>query len=310
VNPYTYERVATPANVQLVGKRKKWLQYSVDFPTAHPTRYREFNTVRGVYYRSLCEERAPLAIMVHGMGDNTVLPWRFLAPSLTGMGISCFILYLPFHSSRMPESISGRIPYLTADEWFEGYQLSVIDIRQVIDWSADRREMDNDKTAVLGISYGGLVSAIAMGIDSRLKAGVFVVTGGNHGKMSWLSKSKVYSNGYPRSEAEYLEGQRIYAEYLSRVEQSGFESVQPASPAFLTDPMTFAVFLRQRPVLMLNAKKDKYISSDAVNDFWHACGEPSIKWFPSGHMSIWVWYPLITKQIKSFLLSVFELHER
>ena len=305
MNPYGYDKIATPANVHLVETKKRWLRYTVDFPTAHPTKYPEFNTVRGLYYQPLYKESMPLAILVHGMGDYSALPWRFFAPSLARRGIACFLLYLPFHSTRMPEVIRSRMPKLTAEEWLEGYQLSVIDIRQVMDWASDRPEIRNEEIAVLGISYGGFVSAIAMGIDTRIKAGVFVVAGGNHVKMNWLSKSKAYNSNYHRTEAEYLNDQRIYAEYLTQVEQNGFENVEPADPAYFIDPMTFAVYLRQRPILMLNAKKDKYISPQAVLDFWQACGKPKMKWVPSGHISIWFWYPFVAQWITSFLFVEF-----
>ena len=64
-----------------------------------------------------------------------------MAHTLLKRGISCFILYLVFHSSRMPEIISERIPSLTSEEWFEGYQNSVIEIRQVLGLASERKEI-------------------------------------------------------------------------------------------------------------------------------------------------------------------------
>jgi len=28
-----------------------------------------------------------------------------------------------------------HLPYLTPDEWFQSYQISVVDIRQIVDWA-------------------------------------------------------------------------------------------------------------------------------------------------------------------------------
>lgn len=301
MNPYYYQKSAFPVNMHPDVKNNHWVRYMVDFPTAHATIYPEYNTVRGLYYQPAHKNPAPLVIMVHGMGDYSAVPWKLLAPSLAKKGIAAFVLYLPFHSTRMPGAIKERIPNLTAQEWFEGYQLSVIDIFQVLDWATERPEIDIARNAVMGISYGGLVSAVATGIDSRIKAGVFVVTGGNNGKINRLSKSKAYTKGKQYTEAEYHYQQTTYLEYLEAVKSDGFENVDPDEPTFLTDPMTFANSLKNRPLLMFNATRDKYIPREAVLDFWEACGKPQLQWFPSGHIDIWFYYPVIAHMSTKFL---------
>jgi hypothetical protein len=42
----------------------------------------------------------------------------------------------------MALAIKQRSPMLTPKEWFEGYQISVTDIRQIIDWANTRPEID------------------------------------------------------------------------------------------------------------------------------------------------------------------------
>ena len=76
-----------------------------------------------------------------------------------------------------------------------------------------------------------------------------------------------------------------------------------ADQSFLTDPLTFASRLRGRPVLMINAKWDKYIPREAVTEFWEACGKPPIRWIPSGHATIWVWYSSILKSVTGLFNS-------
>ena len=142
-----------------------------------------------------------------------------------------------------------------------------------------------------------------MGIDTRIKASVLIVTSGNSNKMSQLSKAGQYRKRYPRTEAESLNIQKSYARYLKDVSENGFESVTPENQSFLTDPMTFAGYLKGRPILMINALWDKYIPKETVIEFWQACGQPDIKWIPSGHSSIWLWYPAIRKSIEAFLKS-------
>ncbi len=307
MNPYDYHHDAPQASLQLKKDSVRWLSYTVTFPTACPTPLAEGNMVRGEYYQPKQGSIAPLAILVHGMGDSSLIPCQLLARALVKQGIACFILYLVFHSSRMSAAVKGRFPELTGDEWFQGYQLSVIDIRQVVDWAYQRAELNREQIAILGISFGGLVSAIAMGIDRRIKAGVLITAGGNSEKMIWLSKANRYRTRYQCTEAEYQQIQSSYARYLAQVSQKGFQQVTPPRRGFLTDPMTFASYLRHRPLLMINALWDKYIPREAVLDFWQACGQPPLRWFPAGHSSLWLWYPAIRRQISGFLRSALDM---
>jgi cephalosporin-C deacetylase-like acetyl esterase len=207
----------------------------------------------------------------------------------------------------MPEAISNRLPALTHDEWLESYQVSVIDVRRVIDWAGGRAELNQEQVAVVGISFGGFISAIAMGIDERIKAGVFITSGGNLGKVARLSKTFGRRMGYKGTEEEYRNIQRRYKHYLDQVAEKGFENVTTAEKGFLTDPMTFASSLRQRPLLMINARWDWIIPKEATIDFWKACGKPTISWLPGTHTAIWLLYPLIDRKIASFLTSTLEI---
>jgi len=306
MNPYSYQSGEPHFNLHLKEATPKWLHYAVDFPTAHPTRHEKNNTVRGEYFRPLGAGDAPLAILIHGMGDRSLIPCRLLAKTLIKKGIACFILYLVFHSSRMPEVVRNRLPVLTYDEWFESYRISVIDVRQVVDWASGRAEINKEQIAVIGISFGSFISAIAMGVDKRIRTGVFLITGGNFEKIARLSKTLGTRMEYSRTEAEYRHAQRCYAQYLDQIAEKGFENVTPTEKGFLTDPMTFAPYLRKRPILMINALWDDVIPKETTIDFWEACGKPAITWLPGTHSTIWLWYPFISRKIIRFLRSTFE----
>lgn len=303
MNPYRYSGGEPRFNLRLEKTTTRWSQYAVDFPTAYPTSYEESNTIRGEYFRLLEADNTPLAIVIHGIGDRSVIPCRLLARSLVKKGIACFILYLVFHSSRMPETIRNRVPALTSKEWFDGYQISVIDLRQVVDWASERTEINKEQIVAIGISLGGFISAIAMGIDKRIRAGVFLVTGGNSELITWKSKSDALRKGSICTEAECHHIHSYYPQYLAEAAEKGFENVTPLKQCFLTDTMTFAPYLRERPVLMINALWDKHIPREATLQFWEACGKPAITWLPATHASIWLWYPFINRKITGFLSS-------
>ena len=302
MNLYSYQADNLDFNVKLAKKNRSWQHYTVDFPTAHPTRYEKSNTVRGEYFRPASGDNLPLAILVHGLGDRSVIPLKILARSLVRKGIACFVLYLVLHSSRMPPNGPSR---LSSDEWFENYRISVIDVRQVIDWAETRAEINKEQIGAIGISFGGFISAIAMGIDRRIRAGVLVASGGNLEKIAFMSKTLPKKWGFRHNEAEFTAKQHRYLQYLSEVAERGLEKVKPPARGFLIDAMTYAHRLRKRSLLLINARWDEVIPREATLDFWKACGKPAISWFPGGHATIWLWYPLLKRKIIRFLKSTF-----
>jgi pimeloyl-ACP methyl ester carboxylesterase len=304
MNLYSYQADNPDFNVKLANENRSWQRYTVSFPTAHPIRYEKSNTVWGEYFRPKTGRKLPLAILVHGLGDRSVIPLKILARSLARRGIACFILYLVLHSSRMPPNGPSR---LSSDEWFENYRISVIDVRQVIDWAETRDEINKEQIGVIGISFGGFISAIAMGIDSRLRAGVLVASGGNLEKIAFMSKTLPQRWGFRHTRAEFTAQQHRYSQYLNEVAKKGLEKVNPPDRGFLIDAMTYAHLLRNRPLLLINARWDEVIPREATLDFWEASGKPAISWFPGGHATVWLWYPLLKRKILRFLKSTFGL---
>lgn len=305
MNPFSYTRSAPEFNLRLKQTTPRWMRYAVDFRTAYPVRYQENGTVLGEYYQPRDTAPAPLAIIIHGMGDHSLIPCRFLARTLVKQGFACFVLNLVFHSSRMPQTIKQRIPALTAQEWFEGYRISVVDVLQIVDWAATRQELDKEKLAVCGISLGGFISAIGMGVDSRIRAGVLMVMGGNSTRINAGSVYRKTTKSPILTDAEYREVQSNYANYLAEVSEKGYENVEAPDRAFLIDPLTFAHSLRERPVLMVNATWDEAVPKGATLEFWEACGKPQIAWYPGTHASIWLWYPFIGRRVVGFLAETF-----
>lgn len=304
INPYHYICQDNTDNCVLKEEAALWSCYWVEFPSAMSPQYLGNNRIKGEYYRPKNTDLSPLVILVHGMGNRSVYPCRMIARTLAKKGIASFILYLVFHTYRAPEIIKKKYPGLSAEEWFESYQISVTDIRQVIDWSARRSEIIRDKTAVAGISFGGMISSIAMGVDPRLKAGIFIVSGGNSDKITRYSLLLRWQ--YKHTEEEFRRNQDAYAQYLTEVEEKGFENVIACKSSYLTDPVTFSGSVRDRPVLMLNALWDEMIPRAATLDLWESFGKPSLTWYPATHASIWLWYPLMARRIYGFLNSVFK----
>lgn len=298
---YSYRPVRPEAEVRLEKESAASLRYHVEFPSAIDTGNPENGRIKGLYYRSGSSEKAPLVTLVHGMGDYSVLPCKWLAGYLIKRGFACFVPYLTVHSKRLPATMKADYPYLSPEAWVDIYHVSVTDIRQIIDWAETRDEIDATRTAVAGISFGGIVSAITMAVEPRIRAGAFIVAGGNSFKMTRLSRTSGYRDRYRLSEEEYQAEQEQYYRYLDEVREKGYKNVVPPRESFLNDPLTFAHLLRDRPVMMINARRDRYIPTETAIELREAIGDPPIAWFDTGHVSLWWRYRRVRRELDLFL---------
>ncbi|MDD5590378.1 MAG: alpha/beta hydrolase [Dehalococcoidales bacterium] len=299
-NHFNYEPNTDP-DTRLIKHTGRSERYLVSFPPAGTNPDESKNALYGEYLRPY-GNNLPLAILVHGLGDRSVIPMKLLARELADQGIASFILYLITHSSR---TLPVDRP-LSDDEWFENYRTSVIDVRHVLDWMETREEVAKGKAGIVGLSFGGFISAIAMGIDHRINSGVLIISGGNLEKIGMRSRVLSRKWDFHRSEAEFATQQQRYHRYLDEVVEKGWEQVAPPERSFLVDAMTYAHYLRNRPLLMINGRWDEIIPKEATLDFWESAGRPPITWFPSGHSSIWLCYPFISWKIKRFFRSSLE----
>ena len=304
MNPYIYDNPADEGEVTLKKETLHYLQYKVRLKNPLDIVHPENELILGDYYVPKSRTIHPLMILVHGMGDYSRIPCTMLARKLVKQDIACFVPYLTIHSKRLPKAYKSDMPYLTPQQWFEVYRVSVVDIRRIIDWASVRDEIDKQKIYITGISFGGFVSSISMGIDERIKAGVLIVTGGNANKISWLSQSNRYRKKYPRTESEHNNVLEKYRQYLGEVRKHGFDNVDAEDISYYSDPLTFAGKLRDRPVLMINAEKDKYLHEETVTELWEALGKPRIEWISSGHVTLWLRYSSIYRTISEFLKSL------
>jgi hypothetical protein len=303
-NPYDYQ----PADRYLVipvNSHRHYRKFTVSFPSAvdrdGPS---PMGDVTGVFYQPKGKAKSPLVILVHGVGDTSTIPCHALGRSLVQVGIAAFVMYLPIHSRRLPADMKDRFFHLSVQEWLELYRVSVINIRQVLDWAQSRPEIDARYLGVVGISFGAYVSAIALGVDPRLKAGAILLTSGNQEKVGWTRTTHRIPR-YDISEAAFREGQSRYLAYVNDVSTRGFENVDLPQSSYALDPYTFCSTIKTKQVFMTNALWDEYFPREAAKEFWQACGRPKQQWLPSGHATAWLFYPLIRQRVVKFFRRSF-----
>jgi pimeloyl-ACP methyl ester carboxylesterase len=301
VNPFYFQTDISGFKIREVEHRRNWTLSTVEFPVAFPGLFYESNTAYGEYYKNNRVKKSPLLILVHGWGDHSAVPIRFLAKKFAANGTNCFVLFLPFHSRRLPAEMKPRSPDFTENEWFNGYRIAVTDVMKIIDWANQNEDIDVQKIAYVGLSLGAFVGSIVMGIDSRIRAGVFIVSGGNSTKIQQYSRFSRFRKQYRLDKKDYEEYQRVYHRYLDEITVAGWEKVDPAKQYFLIDPLTYAHMLKERPVLMLNAMWDEFVPRETTLELNQSLGNSELVWFPATHPTIWAFYPIIANYIRQFL---------
>jgi len=308
INPFLYTAGPVDFNLQLNKQNNYWRHYRVDFPVAATNYFPGGKIARGEYFEPIGIKNVPLVIMIHGWGDRSILPLKWMIDGLVKRGNACFVLYLPFHTNSLPPEMKTRLSRLTQDEWFTGYQTAVTDVRRILDWAGENKKINRNQISLISLSLGAIVGSIAMGIDTRIKAGVFIVHGGNTGKIMQTNGVSKFSNKYRLPLNIYQENQKNYANYLYEVRQKGIDNVLPAQRNYLIDPLTYAPMLKGRQVLMINARWDEIFPRESSADFRQACGGCEQIVLPASHTGVWIWYPIIVHRINQFL--VLSYHNR
>ena len=143
------------------------------------------------------------------------------------------------------------------------FQQLVIDTRRGIDFLEDQPEIKNDSIGLLGLSLGGCLGVLVSGVDSRIKASAFLLSGGD-------LKNLVKESAYTELLRKHLYKADISYELL---EKSWIE----------VEPLLLASYAGDRPTLMINATFDHLMPYSCSKKLWQALGNPRIIWIPSGH---------------------------
>jgi predicted esterase len=303
MHPYDYSS-AGPAPV-----------FNLEAKTSHRSHYigtlpdscEKDNSIFGEIFIPHSSGRVPLIILVPGFGDDSAVPALLMGRSLVKLGMAAFTLYTVFHSRRRPPASGGPARMDTASECLDGFRSTVNDVRCMVEWATTSDNIDSGKIAIIGASMGGMISTIAMALEPRIAAGIFMVTGGNLEEMSWAGAKDLPAIGHACTREECREVYSHYPTFLEEVTAKGLADVTPAKECFLFDPLTFAPGLQGRPILMLSALEDEIVPRISATSFWEACGEPRIVWLATNHMGIYMQQSVTEKEIAGFLKSVFQI---
>lgn len=243
-------------------------------------------------------------VFIHGFGGNDKFNrLRYYVHYFSDNNYTVLMPVLPFLVDRRPEDKEGNIflSGFTEDIEKRFYQ-AVTDIFTCVDYL---ESAGYKRIYIMGYSFGGLISTIAMALDERIEKGILVVTGGNFEYITWKSfATKVLRVRYEEEEncnsKKCHELHKDFDKVCANFQ--GLEQLEDLPSCFRYDPSLFANLINAEDVIMFNALFDILISRKSSDDLWEKLGCPERHKLFAGHFTTHLFFKkFICNKVIEFL---------
>ncbi len=285
---YRYQKVEEPPAIRFLGDKKGVSEFEIEFNSAVKLPVvKEVNKVYAYYFKPN-EPSNSLCIVLHGHGSRGFSSTFYFARKCAQNRIKSVLLTIPFHGKRKAMGVTDGTGFFVLDSigMLNRFRQSVVDVRTLIDFSGTGIFENVEKTYILGVSLGGMISSIAMGVDKRIQKGVFLLAGGDIEGMFWKSIAMLPLRKYVYKVASGEEIKETEKEY-ERIDK-------------LYDPLTFGQFIYPRKVLMFNGMFDYVIPRFASEKLKKSISTAKIVYLPAGHGSLLVYRKFIADRAINF----------
>jgi uncharacterized protein len=195
----------------------------------------------------------PGIVLMHGLPGS--------ASSMTGQAQSYVQYGAVVIAIDAPWNRRVSPPYLTLTAQDRAEQIQVIkDLQRAVDVLRSRPNVDDDRIAYVGFSWGGATGALFVGIERRLRAAALVV--GHAGQVSHATGPEGFKNisGLPCA-----------------IRVAWIRAMAPI------EPIRF-VGHANAPLLMQNGRLDELIPDYEAEELHAAAPQPkTIRWYVAGH---------------------------
>jgi cephalosporin-C deacetylase-like acetyl esterase len=200
----------------------------------------------------------PVVLILHGVfGHKTSYNQIKRSAALVAAGYATLRIDGQYSGDRKPSSgngigIQGKHYYRNRDAMVQ----TVVDVRRGMDYLSTRNDIEAARVGLAGFSMGGAIGAIASALDSRVKAVVLGITGGDFKILS----ARV---GDETAQTRVRHAYRV------------------------VDPINYVSRISPRPLLMLSAANDEIIPRASTEALYKAAGEPKRNvWYDCGHANL------------------------
>lgn len=275
---------------------------TIEFKSPKPSGDPIVDHAKALFFKSKADKGA--LIFVHGTGQRNFEPLEYYPKFFSKSGYSTIMPVLPYHFERTPEGKKSGMSFIkgTDVELSKRFDQAVTDVLTCIDYL---EKVGFKKVNIMGFSFGGMISTIAMAIDHRIEKGIFVVTGGNYEYITWKSvATKILRVSYEENKAcnpaecalKHFNFDKIAMNFTS------LDDLKDMPVCFTYDPSIFAHLIPPRKTLFFNALFDFFIPKASSDDLWEKMGKPRRYMLPSGHLSAHLFFKkFIAKKSLNFL---------
>lgn len=284
---FNYPATAATFSLRLLETKEHCLAYSVTWESWVHSDYPVNNQVPAFYYQPQRSGKVPAIVVLHAYGTRRAEEEQQLCAYLAERGIACILPFLPYHYMRTPVGHESGALMVGADidRTVQAVAQAMIDIRTAVDFLQQRPEVDGRRIGIVGISLGGILVHLAMGLEKRFVAGVSVLGGAEVADIMWTSPIMTPVRGK-------LERQQVALPELRQRLR-------------IVEPLTYAGLNRPRHVLMIEGRYDLVVPPYAATAMWRALGEPEIIWLNTGHYGAVLVSHQLHALVAAYLLNQF-----
>lgn len=301
--PFEYDR-SKPFNIQ----KKPFLNFNlVSFDAVYEPVVEESKRV--YVYEFLANEPKLDLIFVHGIGNRNISYLLWFAENFKNHGINTYFLILPYHWFRAPSSWRGGEPFFSTSPRYcsARFHEAVKDVQRTLDYVEQSSSLPK---TIMGFSFGGMITTMALAIDVRFEKGILSFTGGDWRWINWYAPHtaqlrKDYmeqSNEYGcRDERTCVKNRSSAFEKLDQIQR--IEDIFHLQPAcFHYDPISYAKFVK-KPVLFFKGLFDRIINTQSSKALIERLENVEKVLLPCGHRSSYFFRNYILKRSVDFLLE-------
>jgi poly(3-hydroxybutyrate) depolymerase len=210
------------------------------------------------------EGRRPTAVVFDILAGGHVVG-EAMAKALVRRGF--LVARLEREDLKLDTAESADVPARTL-------RAALLDARRLVDYLVQRPDVDATRIGAAGISLGSILACLLQGTDPRVRAGVFIMTGGDIAEI--LGDSTEVPVRIFRENTIERERLASASEFVARMRPL-IDPLDPLRVAGRIDPDT---------VLFMNARLDRVIRPRHALKLWVALGKPERIVLPFGHYQL------------------------
>jgi dienelactone hydrolase len=186
-----------------------------------------------------------------------------ISTHLASHGIAALFMQMPYYGPRRPPGSKTKMITANYKASIDNVRQTVLDVRQSTAWLESRPEIDAKRLGVLGTSLGSFMGSLAAEMEPKLGRVAILLGGGG-------LVDAYYDD--PRGDT-----------YRKAWELLGGNKDKLKKLIAPVDPLTCAANLKNRKVLMIDAKRDEIVFPKMAEAMWKATGEQKIVWYDCTH---------------------------